>query len=169
MANTNTFRLVVVAVVAAAVVVASLLIAASQAPAIVCMNRQRFLGSFLSSAARAQTGAGGGVCLVAPFGCLGQPIGGGNVALAVEAGEQPNILFVLTDDADLSLLPKMPQIEEHLVRKGTTFPNAFAPFATAAPRVRRSCAGSTRTTRASSPTTDPRRRRRLRGGGKRRG
>jgi arylsulfatase A-like enzyme len=55
------------------------------------------------------------------------------VALAVEAGEKPNILFVLTDDADLSLLPKMPQIEEQLVRKGTTFPNAFTPFATCCP------------------------------------
>jgi N-acetylglucosamine-6-sulfatase len=134
MANTNTFRLVVVA---AAVVVASLLIAASQAragAAIVCMYRQRFLGSFLSSAALVPRPVPVlVVCLVAPFACLGQPYGGGNVALAVEAGEKPNILFVLTDDADLSLLPKMPQIEEQLVRKGTTFPNAFTPFATCCP------------------------------------
>ncbi|HSK82225.1 MAG TPA: sulfatase-like hydrolase/transferase [Rubrobacter sp.] len=55
------------------------------------------------------------------------------MAPAVEAGEKPNILFVLTDDADSSLLPKMPQTEEQLVRKGTTLPNAFAPFATCCP------------------------------------
>ena len=74
MANTNTFRLVVVA---AAVVVASLLIAASQAragAAIVCMNRQRFLGSFLSSAALVPRPVPVlVVCLVAPFACLGHP------------------------------------------------------------------------------------------------
>jgi N-acetylglucosamine-6-sulfatase len=52
------------------------------------------------------------------------------VVRAAEAGEKPNILLILTDDADLSMLPKMPQIEERSVRKGTTFPNAFAPFAT---------------------------------------
>ena len=55
------------------------------------------------------------------------------MAPAVEAGEKPNILFVLTDAADSSLLPKMPQTEEQLVRKGTTLPNAFAPFATCCP------------------------------------
>jgi N-acetylglucosamine-6-sulfatase len=55
------------------------------------------------------------------------------VALTAEAREKPNILFILTDDADLSLLPKMPQIEEKIVRKGTTFPNAFTPFPTCCP------------------------------------
>src|SRR5687767_3618678 len=59
--------------------------------------------------------------------------GRSNVAPAVEAGEKPNILFVLTDDADSSVLPKMPQTEGQLVRKGTTLPNAFAPFATCCP------------------------------------
>ena len=72
-------------------------------------------------------------CLVAAVGCLGEPNGSSNVALVAEAGEKPNILFVLTDDADSSLLPKMPQIEEQLVLKGTTFPNAFTPFATCCP------------------------------------
>jgi N-acetylglucosamine-6-sulfatase len=71
--------------------------------------------------------------LVAAAGCLGKLTGGGEAALAVEAGEQPNILLILTDDSDLSLLPKMPQIEKRMVRKGTTFPNAFAPFATCCP------------------------------------
>jgi len=71
--------------------------------------------------------------LVAAAGCLGKLTDGNNAALAGEAGERPNILFILTDDADLSLLPKMPEIEEQLVRKGTTFPNAFAPFATCCP------------------------------------
>jgi N-acetylglucosamine-6-sulfatase len=55
------------------------------------------------------------------------------MALAAEVGQKPNILLILTDDADFSLLPKMPQIKEQLVRKGTTFPNAFAPFATCCP------------------------------------
>jgi N-acetylglucosamine-6-sulfatase len=72
-------------------------------------------------------------CLVAAGACFGEPNAGTNVALAAEAGKKPNILFILTDDADLSLLPKMPMIEEQLVRKGTTFPNAFAPFATCCP------------------------------------
>jgi arylsulfatase A-like enzyme len=71
--------------------------------------------------------------LVAAVACFGEPNGRHNVALAAEAGEKPNILLILTDDADLSLLPKMPEIEEQLVRKGTTFPNAFAPFATCCP------------------------------------
>lgn len=71
--------------------------------------------------------------LVAAIGCSREPNGGSNVALVAEAEEKPNILLILTDDADLSLLPKMPQIEERLVRKGTTFPNAFAPFATCCP------------------------------------
>jgi N-acetylglucosamine-6-sulfatase len=72
-------------------------------------------------------------CLVTALGCFGEPNGGGNVALAAEVAEKPNILLILTDDADLSLLPKMPKIEEQLVRKGTIFPNAFTPFATCCP------------------------------------
>ena len=98
------------------------------------MARKRLLGLFLSQAARAYKLVPVAVlCLVAAAGCLGKLTGGSEAALAGEAGEMPNILFILTDDADLSLLPKMPQIEEQLVRKGTTFPNAFAPFATCCP------------------------------------
>lgn len=73
------------------------------------------------------------LCLVAAVACLGQPNGGSDVALAAEAGKKPNILLILTDDADLSLFPKMPQIEKRMVRKGTIFPNTFAPFATCCP------------------------------------
>jgi arylsulfatase A-like enzyme len=73
------------------------------------------------------------LCLVATAGCLGKLTGGSNAALVGELRERPNILFILTDDADLSVLPRMPQIEERLVRKGTIFPNAFAPFATCCP------------------------------------
>ena len=72
-------------------------------------------------------------CLVAALGCFGEPNGSSNVALAAEVTEKPNILLILTDDADRSLLPKMPKIEEKMVLKGTTFPNAFTPFATCCP------------------------------------
>lgn len=71
--------------------------------------------------------------LVTAVACFREPSGGSSVALAAEAREKPNILFILTDDADLSMLPKMPQIEERLVSEGTTFPNAFASFATCCP------------------------------------
>jgi N-acetylglucosamine-6-sulfatase len=72
-------------------------------------------------------------CLVGAVACFGEPNGRSNVALAAEVGEKPNILLILTDDADISLLHKMPEIGERLVRKGTTFPNAFIPFATCCP------------------------------------
>jgi len=74
-----------------------------------------------------------GFCLIAAVACFGKLTGGNNAALAGEAGERPNILFILTDDAVSSLLPQMPQIEKRMVRKGTIFPNAFAPFATCCP------------------------------------
>jgi N-acetylglucosamine-6-sulfatase len=98
------------------------------------LNRKRFLGPFWAPAALAHKLVLPFVfCLVAAVACFGEPNGGSDAALAAEAGEKPNILFIFTDDADLSLLPKMPEIEERLVRKGTTFPNAFAPFATCCP------------------------------------
>jgi N-acetylglucosamine-6-sulfatase len=98
------------------------------------MDRKRFIGSSLASAALAhKLVLVFALCLIAAVACFGEPNSSGNVALAAEAGKKPNILFVLTDDADLSLLPKMPKIEEQLVLKGTTFPNAFAPFATCCP------------------------------------
>jgi N-acetylglucosamine-6-sulfatase len=98
------------------------------------MDRKRFLGSSLATAALAhKLVLVFVICLVADVACFGEPNAGANVALAGEAGEKPNILLILTDDADLSLLPKMPQIEERMGRKGTTFPNAFIPFATCCP------------------------------------
>src|SRR5918992_5661467 len=93
---------------------------------------KRFTGRSLASAALANKLVLV-LCLVAAVACLGQPNGGSDVALAAEAGKKPNILLILTDDSDLSLLPKMPQIEERMVRKGTTFPNTFTPFATCCP------------------------------------
>src|ERR671910_3220658 len=95
---------------------------------------KRYRGCSLASAALAHKLVL--VCvfsLVAAVACFREPNDGANVALAAEAVEKPNILLILTDDADISLLPKMPQIEERMVRKGTTFPNAFAPFATCCP------------------------------------
>jgi N-acetylglucosamine-6-sulfatase len=97
------------------------------------MDRKRFLGPFLVSAARAHKPILACVfSLVAAFACFREPTSG-SVAQAAEAEEKPNILFILTDDADLTVLPRMPQIEERLVREGTTFPNAFVPFATCCP------------------------------------
>ncbi|HSK83270.1 MAG TPA: sulfatase [Rubrobacter sp.] len=98
------------------------------------MDRKRFLGRSLASAALAHKLVLVAVlCLFAAVACFGEPNGGSNVALAAEAGKKPNILFILTDDADSSLLPKMPEIEKRMVLKGTTFPNAFTPFATCCP------------------------------------
>ena len=96
------------------------------------MDRKSFLGPPLASAALPHKLVFV-FCLVAAVSCFGKPNGGSNVALPADAGEKPNILFILTDHADLSLFPKMPQIQEQLVGKGTTFPNAFAPFATCCP------------------------------------
>lgn len=50
-----------------------------------------------------------------------------------QAPERPNIVFVLTDDADFSLLYRMPEIKDRLITKGTKFKNAFAPFPTCCP------------------------------------
>ena len=98
------------------------------------MDPKRFLRASLASAALANKWVLVIVlCLVAAVACFREPNGRSNVAQAAEAAEKPNILFILTDDADLSLLPKMPKIEEQLVHKGTTFPNAFIPFATCCP------------------------------------
>jgi N-acetylglucosamine-6-sulfatase len=98
------------------------------------MARKRLLGPFLSSFARAHKLVPMVVlCLVATAGCLGKLAGANNAGLAGGVGERPNILFIITDDADLTLLPRMPGVEEHLVGKGTTFPNAFTPFATCCP------------------------------------
>ena len=39
--------------------------------------------------------------------------------------ERPNIVFIMTDDADKSLLPYMPMLRRHLYSKGTTLTNAI--------------------------------------------
>lgn len=67
--------------------------------------------------------------------CLGGYPDEGNTLAAQSAveGEKPNILFVLTDDADRSLFWKMPEIEERMRSKGKTFHNALIPFPTCCP------------------------------------
>jgi N-acetylglucosamine-6-sulfatase len=44
----------------------------------------------------------------------------------LSAKEMPNILFVLTDDQDPESLARMDRVQRLLVRKGTSFENAFA-------------------------------------------
>jgi N-acetylglucosamine-6-sulfatase len=98
------------------------------------MDRKRFIGPSLAPAALAYKSAAVFVfCLIAAVSCFGKPSGARNAAPAADAGEKPNILFILTDDADPSLLPEMPETQAQLVRKGTTFPSAFVPFATCCP------------------------------------
>ncbi|KAK5087295.1 hypothetical protein LTR70_007238 [Exophiala xenobiotica] len=56
-------------------------------------------------------------------------------ALKSPGDEQPNIIFILTDDQDLhmSSLEYMPHLQEHLVRKGTTFTNHYCTVALCCP------------------------------------
>ena len=42
--------------------------------------------------------------------------------------EQPNILFVLTDDLDLASIDQMPNINSLIAREGATFENAFVSY-----------------------------------------
>jgi arylsulfatase A-like enzyme len=67
--------------------------------------------------------------------CFGGYPDGGSILAAQRAtgGEKPNFLFVLTDDADRSLLWRMPEIEERMRSKGKTFHNTFAPFPACCP------------------------------------
>lgn len=41
-------------------------------------------------------------------------------------GEQPNIVFILTDDLDTGSVSVMPELRSQLIEQGTTFNNAFA-------------------------------------------
>src|ERR671910_547743 len=78
------------------------------------MDRKRLLGPFLEPAVRAHKPILACVfSLVAAFARFREPTGG-SVAQAAEAEEKP-------------------QIEERMIREGTTFPNAFVPFATCCP------------------------------------
>jgi hypothetical protein len=99
MANTNILRIVIVA---AAAVVASLLVAANQArsgAAIVSMDRKRFLRPFMSQAVLVHRSVPVLVaCLLSPFACLGQPYGGGNVALTAEHAEESSLEDLLLEE-----------------------------------------------------------------------
>ena len=46
---------------------------------------------------------------------------------------RPNIVFILTDDLDLTHIQYMPNLRRHLTAKGTTFSNAFVTYAVCAP------------------------------------
>lgn len=58
---------------------------------------------------------------------------GGQTPPAAAQDARPNILFVLTDDADRSVVNDMPVVRDRLRDRGTTFGNAFVPFATCCP------------------------------------
>jgi N-acetylglucosamine-6-sulfatase len=47
---------------------------------------------------------------------------------AQEASRPPNIVFVLTDDEDLSIHPSMPRVKALIEDRGTTFANAFVTY-----------------------------------------
>lgn len=46
---------------------------------------------------------------------------------------RPNIVFILTDDLDMSHVQYMPQLRRHIAAKGTTFSNMFVTYAVCAP------------------------------------
>lgn len=64
---------------------------------------------------------------------LAGPVNGGlapqdaPVALAADAKQRPNVLLILTDDQRAGTLAGMPNVMEHIVGEGTTYPNAFVP------------------------------------------
>ena len=55
--------------------------------------------------------------------CLGSPPVGAE-EVATQATEQPNIVFILTDDQDVESTKVMPKLRSLLVEQGTTFDNA---------------------------------------------
>jgi len=54
------------------------------------------------------------------------------LAPAIDMG-RPNIVFILTDDLDMSHVQYMPHLRRHLAAKGTTFSNMFVTYAVCAP------------------------------------
>lgn len=48
--------------------------------------------------------------------------------ISLSQAEKPNIVFIFTDDQDYQLnsLDYMPNVQKHLVEKGTTFRNHYA-------------------------------------------
>jgi len=62
-----------------------------------------------------------GVCLA-----LGLFLPSGEVEQGtIEATGKPNIVFILTDDLDVSSVSKMPALDEYMADEGVTFDNAF--------------------------------------------
>ncbi len=59
------------------------------------------------------------------------PVNGGlapaDTVLAADVKQRPNVLLILTDDQRAGTLAGMPNVMEHLVGEGTTYPNAFVP------------------------------------------
>lgn len=53
----------------------------------------------------------------------------------VEAQKKPNIVFIFTDDQDYQLnsLDFMPNVQKHLVEKGTLFKNHYATISLCCP------------------------------------
>lgn len=58
-----------------------------------------------------------------------------SASAASEKQQQPNILFIFTDDQDLHLnsLDYMPNLQKHIVQEGTLYKNHYATIALCCP------------------------------------
>jgi hypothetical protein len=62
------------------------------------------------------------------LGCASAQRGEEEVEPQSSTTDQPNIVFVLTDDLDYASAQKMPEIRSQLIEKGTSLENAFISF-----------------------------------------
>ena len=89
-------------------------------------GRARGVLGVATSRRTALTALGAGTAgLLAALGTR-QQTGAAPPTVSAQAGSQPNIVLILTDDLDARSLEFMPHVAELLGREGTTFANAFA-------------------------------------------